>query len=57
MIAGPFADSPPHETAWLRLMVTSRHEASHRIFQERPEILGPVFGLLGVRPERNGENS
>ncbi len=31
-------------------MVTSRHEASHRIFQERPEILGPVFGLLGVPP-------
>ncbi len=31
-------------------MVTSHHEASHRIFQERPEILGPVFGLLGVPP-------
>lgn len=31
-------------------MVTSQHEASHRIFQERPEILGPVFGLLGVPP-------
>ncbi|WP_030789065.1 hypothetical protein [Streptomyces sp. NRRL S-920] len=31
-------------------MVTSHHEASHRIFQERPEILGPVFGLLGIPP-------
>ncbi|MFF2507372.1 hypothetical protein ACFVTY_28930 [Streptomyces sp. NPDC058067] len=29
-------------------MVTSPHEASHRIFQDRPEILTPVFGLLGV---------
>ncbi|MGW1077463.1 hypothetical protein [Streptomyces sp. NPDC002537] len=29
-------------------MVTSRHEASHRIFQERPELLSPVFRLLGV---------
>ncbi|MER6073245.1 hypothetical protein ABT187_31250 [Streptomyces sp. NPDC001817] len=29
-------------------MVTSTHEASHRIFQERPEILTPVFDLLGV---------
>ncbi|MEU5431457.1 hypothetical protein AB0H73_38450 [Streptomyces olivoreticuli] len=29
-------------------MVTSRHEASHRIFQERPELLAPVFRLLGV---------
>ncbi|MFE6894150.1 hypothetical protein [Streptomyces sp. NPDC057694] len=29
-------------------MVTASHEASHRIFQERPEILAPVFGLLGV---------
>lgn len=30
-------------------MVTSRHEASHRIFQDRPELLTPVFGILGVR--------
>ncbi|MGP4046710.1 hypothetical protein [Streptomyces sp. 2A115] len=29
-------------------MVTSAHEGMHRIFQERPEILAPVFGLLGV---------
>ncbi|MFF5017554.1 hypothetical protein [Streptomyces sp. NPDC001165] len=29
-------------------MVTSAHEGMHRIFQERPEILTPVFGLLGV---------
>ena len=29
-------------------MVTSAHEGMHRIFQERPEILGPVFGVLGV---------
>lgn len=29
-------------------MVTSSHEASHRIFQDRPELLAPVFGLLGV---------
>ncbi|MFF9604434.1 hypothetical protein ACF1GY_19455 [Streptomyces sp. NPDC014684] len=29
-------------------MVTSTHEASHRIFQDRPELLAPVFDLLGV---------
>ncbi|MFC7219247.1 hypothetical protein ACFQLX_13875 [Streptomyces polyrhachis] len=29
-------------------MVTSRHEASHRIFQDRPELLSPVFRILGV---------
>ncbi|MEU8957334.1 hypothetical protein AB0C93_23865 [Streptomyces sp. NPDC048518] len=29
-------------------MVTSAHEASHRIFQDRPEILVPVFGTLGL---------
>jgi hypothetical protein len=29
-------------------MVTSTHEASHRIFQERPDILAPVFRILGV---------
>ncbi|MFF4832472.1 hypothetical protein [Streptomyces sp. NPDC001315] len=29
-------------------MVTSTHEASHRIFQDRPELLTPVFDLLGV---------
>jgi hypothetical protein len=30
-------------------MVTSAHEGMHRIFQERPEILAPVFGVLGVQ--------
>ncbi|MEU8616514.1 hypothetical protein [Streptomyces sp. NPDC048623] len=29
-------------------MVSSPHEASHRIFQDRPELLSPVFRLLGV---------
>ncbi|WP_328749732.1 hypothetical protein OHT57_30430 [Streptomyces sp. NBC_00285] len=29
-------------------MVTSAHEGMHRIFQERPEILGSVFEALGV---------
>ncbi|MEU5292807.1 hypothetical protein [Streptomyces umbrinus] len=29
-------------------MVTSAHEGMHRIFQERPEILAPVFGVLDV---------
>ncbi|RPF35637.1 hypothetical protein EDD92_5656 [Streptomyces sp. TLI_185] len=29
-------------------MVTSTHEGMHRIFQERPEILSPVFGVLDV---------
>ncbi|MEU7164202.1 hypothetical protein AB0A70_06090 [Streptomyces morookaense] len=29
-------------------MVTSHHEAAHRIFQDRPEILAPVFRILGV---------
>lgn len=29
-------------------MVTSRHEAAHRIFQDRPQLLAPVFRLLGV---------
>ncbi|WP_031477477.1 hypothetical protein [Streptomyces bicolor] len=29
-------------------MVTSAHEGMHRIFQERPDILAPVFGVLGV---------
>ncbi|MEU9332062.1 hypothetical protein AB0D49_02730 [Streptomyces sp. NPDC048290] len=29
-------------------MVTSAHEGMHRIFQERPEILTPVFDLLGI---------
>ncbi|MEU5095797.1 hypothetical protein [Streptomyces sp. NPDC020996] len=28
-------------------MVTSAHEGMHRIFQERPEVLAPVFGVLG----------
>ncbi|MFH8254295.1 hypothetical protein [Streptomyces roseolus] len=30
-------------------MVTSSHEASHRIFQDRPELLSPVFRVLGLR--------
>ncbi|MBC2874985.1 MULTISPECIES: RpnC/YadD family protein [Streptomyces] len=29
-------------------MVTSQHETSHRIFQERPGLLSPVFRILGV---------
>ncbi|WP_329316570.1 hypothetical protein [Streptomyces sp. NBC_01262] len=29
-------------------MVSSPHEASHRIFQERPNLLAPVFRILGV---------
>lgn len=29
-------------------MVTSSHEAAHRIFQDRPELLTPVFRILGV---------
>ncbi|MFH9075032.1 hypothetical protein [Streptomyces alboflavus] len=29
-------------------MVSSSHEGLHRIFQERPEILAPVFRVLGV---------
>lgn len=29
-------------------MVTSPHEAAHRIFQDRPELLSPVFRVLGV---------
>lgn len=29
-------------------MVTSSHEAAHRIFQDRPDLLGPVFDILGV---------
>ncbi|MGK5642357.1 hypothetical protein ACSNOK_29185 [Streptomyces sp. URMC 126] len=29
-------------------MVTSQHEASHRIFQERPGLLSSVFRILGV---------
>ncbi|QYX78753.1 hypothetical protein [Streptomyces akebiae] len=29
-------------------MVTSAHEGLHRIFQEKPEILVPVFGVLGL---------
>ncbi|MFF6774170.1 hypothetical protein ACFY8W_11450 [Streptomyces sp. NPDC012637] len=29
-------------------MVTSTHETSHRIFQDRPELLPPVFEILGV---------
>ncbi|MDN0200446.1 hypothetical protein [Streptomyces sp. S.PNR 29] len=34
-------------------MVTSAHEGMHRIFQERPEILSPLFGVLGIAfPEK-----
>jgi hypothetical protein len=34
-------------------MVTSVHEGLHRIFQDRPEILAPVFGALGIAlPEK-----
>ncbi|MFJ3585907.1 hypothetical protein ACIPPS_27280 [Streptomyces sp. NPDC090127] len=29
-------------------MVTSTHETSHRIFQDRPELLAPVFQILGL---------
>ncbi|MFF0715747.1 hypothetical protein ACWEVM_10260 [Streptomyces bauhiniae] len=29
-------------------MVTPAHEGMHRIFEERPEILAPVFGALGI---------
>ncbi|MFJ2739529.1 hypothetical protein ACIO3O_07665 [Streptomyces sp. NPDC087440] len=29
-------------------MVTTTHEASHRIFQAKPELLAPVFRLLGM---------
>lgn len=29
-------------------MVTSAHEGMHRMFQERPEILTPVFRMLGL---------
>ncbi|MFF4738717.1 hypothetical protein ACFY2W_22965 [Streptomyces sp. NPDC001262] len=29
-------------------MVTSHHEAAHRIFQDRPELLVPVFRILDV---------
>ncbi|MEV1081638.1 hypothetical protein AB0I98_25895 [Streptomyces sp. NPDC050211] len=31
-------------------MVTSTHEASHRIFAEHPEALAPVYEALGVPP-------
>jgi hypothetical protein len=30
-------------------MVTSHHEAAHRIFQDRPELLSPVLRILNVR--------
>ncbi|AXE87294.1 hypothetical protein [Streptomyces sp. Go-475] len=34
-------------------MVTSAHEGVHRIFQQRPEVLKPVFDVLGVAlPEK-----
>jgi hypothetical protein len=31
-------------------MVTSTHETSHRIFQDHPEVLFPVFEALGLPP-------
>ncbi|WP_431996265.1 hypothetical protein [Streptomyces fungicidicus] len=31
-------------------MVTATHEASHRLFQEHPEALTPVFEALGLPP-------
>lgn len=31
-------------------MVTSTHETSHRIFQDHPEILAPLFEALGMPP-------
>ncbi|MEU1177145.1 hypothetical protein ABZ464_05775 [Streptomyces sp. NPDC005820] len=31
-------------------MVTSTHETSHRIFQDHPEVLAPVFEALGLPP-------
>ncbi|WP_405617972.1 hypothetical protein [Streptomyces sp. NBC_00076] len=31
-------------------MVTSAHETSHRIFQDHPEVLAPVFEVLGLTP-------
>ncbi|MFJ8335648.1 hypothetical protein [Streptomyces sp. NPDC094437] len=31
-------------------MVTSTHEVSHRIFQDHPEVLTPVFEALGLTP-------
>ncbi|CAM5545107.1 hypothetical protein [Streptomyces abikoensis] len=36
-------------------MVTSQHEASHRIFQERPDLLAPVFRILGVPLPENAD--
>ncbi|WP_026248895.1 hypothetical protein [Streptomyces sp. LaPpAH-108] len=34
-------------------MVTSAHEGMHRVFEERPEILAPVFEALGIAfPEK-----
>lgn len=39
--------------SYRRLMVNSPHEASHRIFQERHELLTPVFRLLGVPLPKN----
>ncbi|MEU1304210.1 hypothetical protein [Streptomyces shenzhenensis] len=31
-------------------MVTATHETSHRIFQDHPEVLAPVFKALGLPP-------
>lgn len=36
-------------------MVTSTHEASHRIFQDHPEVLAPVFEALGLTPPEKAD--
>jgi hypothetical protein len=36
-------------------MVTPTHEASHRLFQEHPEALTPVFESLGIPPPSKSE--
>ncbi|MEU6239601.1 hypothetical protein [Streptomyces sp. NPDC047024] len=36
-------------------MVTSTHETSHRIFQDHPEVLAPVFQALGLEPPLKAE--
>ncbi|MDX3247307.1 hypothetical protein [Streptomyces sp. ME18-1-4] len=36
-------------------MVTPAHEASHRLFQEHPEALTPVFESLGIPPPSKSE--
>jgi hypothetical protein len=39
-----------HHPANVTPMVTSTHETSHRIFQDHPEVLAPVFEALGLPP-------